>query len=338
MIVQNKLSKRNVIQTTAADNGNSSSGVQIAAPLKKHNFLYYLRRDYALYIMLIIPVVYIVIFKYISMVGIAVAFEDYSIFRGIFGSPWNNFATFVTIFKSQDFYQSVKNTLVLNLLDLVAGFPAPIILAILIDELVGVKFKKLSQTILYLPHFLSWVIIGGITNQVFGYYGLANTLLKNLGGTPQQFLTNNVSWVIIYVLIGIWQSAGWETILYLAAITGIDQELYEAADVDGAGRFAKIWHITLPGIKPTICILLILQLGRIMAVGFDRPYILQNSMVMDVADVISTYVYRVGIQSSNFSIGAAFGLANMWEAVFGDVGVTIIAILNAIRATQGKDL
>lgn len=331
--MQNKPNNQDAIQTSAAVKSGNSGEIQIAAPLQKRGFLSYFKKDYALYLMLIIPVVYIVIFKYISMIGISVAFEDYSIFRGMFGSTWNNFATFINIFQSKDFYLVVRNTLVLNFLDLVAGFPAPIILAILINELVGVKFKKISQTILYLPHFLSWVIIGGITTQIFSYYGMVNTFLKQFGSAPHQFLTGNASWVVIYVLIGVWQNAGWGTILYLASMTGIDQQLYEAADVDGAGRLSKIWHITLPGIKPTIFMLLILQLGRIMTVSFDRPYILQNSMVMQVADVISTYVYRVGIQSSNFSVGAAVGLfqsviclvfvfgANYLTKKFGEEGI-----------------
>jgi putative aldouronate transport system permease protein len=202
----------------------------------------------------------------------------------------------------------VGNTLLLNFLDLVAGFPAPIILAVLINELQLKTFKKVSQTILYLPHFLSWVIIGGITMQLFSSNGMVNAMIRAMGGATVPFLSEQWHWLATYVLIGVWQSAGWGTILYLAAITGIDAQLYEAADVDGAGRLSKIWHITLPGIKPTIIILLILQLGRIMAIGFDRPFVLGNSMVNNLSDVISTYVYRVGIQSGNFSVGAAVGL------------------------------
>jgi len=278
------------------------------SPEYKKNLIYYIQKNISLYLMLLIPIAYIVLFKYGSMYGIAIAFKDYNIFQGILKSKWNDFATFKEIFKIKDFYLAVRNTLTLNFLDLVAGFPVPIILAILLNELPSVKFKKLGQTILYLPHFLSWVIVGGIATQLFATNGMINNIIKAMGGSTIPFLSDKWNWLIIYVLIGIWQSAGWGTILYLAAITGIDSQLYEAAEVDGAGRLSKIWNITLPGIKPTIIILLILQLGKIMSIGFDRPYILGNSMVAEFSDVISTFVYRIGIQAGNFSVGAAVGL------------------------------
>jgi putative aldouronate transport system permease protein len=281
----------------------------IAKPLKtKKGLLYYLKRDMFLYLMLFIPVAYILIFKYGSMYGILIAFKDYNMFQGLSESPWNNFATFKQIFATSQFFQVVRNTLLLNGLDLIVGFPAPIILAILINELAFKKFKKISQTILYMPHFLSWVIIGGIVAQLLTPTGMVNSFITRMGGDTLPFLTNKLAWIGTYSLVGVWQSTGWGTILYLAAMTGIDKELYEAADVDGAGRLKKIWHVTLPGIRPTIAILLILQLGHIMAINFDRPFNMQNNLVMDYADVISTYVYRVGIQSANFSIGAAVGL------------------------------
>jgi putative aldouronate transport system permease protein len=275
---------------------------------KRKGLVSYIKQDFILYLMLCIPVAYIVIFKYVPMYGIQIAFKDYNMFQGVSNSPWNDFATFKQIFSSPQFYQVVRNTLLLNGLDLLVGFPAPIILAILINELVWTRFKKASQTILYLPHFLSWVIIGGIVAQLLSPTGMVNSLITHMGGEPLPFLTNKYAWVATYTLVGVWQNAGWGTILYLAAMTGIDRQLYEAADVDGAGRFGKIWHVTLPGIRSTIVILLILQLGNIMAINFDRPFNIQNNLVMDFGDVISTYVYRVGIQSANFSIGAAVGL------------------------------
>ncbi|MBB6731939.1 ABC transporter permease [Cohnella zeiphila] len=281
----------------------------IENPLKrKKGFEYYIKRDFLLYLMLCIPVAYIVLFKYAPMYGIQIAFKDYNIFQGAGKSPWNDFATFKQIFSSLQFYQVVRNTLVLNGLDLIVGFPAPILLALLINELIWTKFKKVSQTILYLPHFLSWVIIGGIVAQLLSPTGMINSLITHMGGEPLPFLTNKYAWVATYAFIGVWQNAGWGTILYLAAMTGIDRQLYEAADVDGSGRLGKIWYVTLPGIRPTIVILLILQLGNIMAINFDRPFNVQNNLVMDFGDVISTYVYRVGIQSANFSVGAAVGL------------------------------
>lgn len=274
----------------------------------KKGFSYYIKRDYLLYLMLVIPIAYILTFKYAPMYGIQIAFKNYNIFEGINSSPWNQFETFKQIFSSKQFFQVVRNTTVLNALDLIVGFPAPIILAILLNELIWTRFKRASQTILYLPHFLSWVIIGGIVAQLFSPTGMLNSLIVDMGGQTYPFLTDKYVWVGTYVIVGVWQNAGWGTILYLAAMTGIDNHLYEAAEADGAGRLRKIWHITLPGIRPTIVILLILQLGNIMAINFDRPFNIQNNLVMDFGDVISTYVYRVGIQSADFSLGTAIGL------------------------------
>ena len=280
--------------------------------------------------MLLIPLAYLILFRYGSMYGIQIAFKDYNLFQGIAASKWNDFATFKEIFRLADFYKAVKNTLLLNFLDIVVGFPIPIILAFLINEIWSIKFKKFSQTVLYLPHFLSWVIIGGMATQIFSSTGLMNHVVKLLSGTTIPFLTGKWTWLAIYVLVGIWQSAGWGTILFLAAMAGIDRQLYEAAEVDGASRVRKIWHITLPGIKPTILILLILQIGGIMSIGFDRPYIMGNSMVMDFADVISTYAYRVGIKSGNFSNATAVGL---FQSV---VGVAFLIAANYITKKSGE--
>ena len=295
--------KQNKIPSKAPPRGENRK-----APGKKNGLLFYIKKDFFLYLMLLIPITYLLLFKYGSMYGILIAFKDYNIFQGITKSEWNNFETFRQIFKLNDFYRAVRNTFTLNLLDLVAGFPAPILLAIMISELGGVKFKKVSQTILYMPHFLSWVIIGGISLQLFASNGMVNNVIRTFGGDTVPFLSEKWHWLFIYTVTGIWQSAGWGTIIYLAAIAGVDRQLYESAEVDGAGRLRRIWHITLPGIKPTILVLLILQLGRIMAIGFDRPYIMGNSLVMDFADVISTFSYRIGIQAGDFSVGAAVGL------------------------------
>jgi putative aldouronate transport system permease protein len=275
---------------------------------KKLGFMYYLKRDFFLYILLLLPITYFLIFKYAPMYGILIAFKDYNIFDGIAKSKWIGLSAFKELFGMKDFYRVLRNTLMLNGLDLIAGFPAPIILAIIINEINIVWYKKLSQTLLYLPHFLSWVIVGGIAYQIFSTTGLVNGVLHKLGITSIPFLSEKWHWLATYIGIGIWQSVGWGTIIYLAAITGINKELYEAAEVDGAGRLQKIWHITLPGIKPTIVILLILQLGRLVSIGFDRPYVLGNYLVQDFSDVISTFVYRVGLGSGNFTQATAVGL------------------------------
>ncbi|WP_441909016.1 ABC transporter permease [Paenibacillus sp. MCAF9] len=274
-----------------------------------------LYRDWQLYLLLILPLAYFIIFKYTPMLGVVIAFKDYNMFQGILASPWVGFETFREVFQMDGFYNALRNTFLLNFLDLVVSFPIPIALAILLNELRIKWFKKGAQTILYLPHFISWVIIGGMAIQLLATNnGIVNNLLKSLGMKVIPFLTEPVYWVLTYLGIGIWQSAGWGTIIYLAALTGINKDLYEAADVDGASRMRKIWHITLPGIKPTIIILLIINIGHMASIGFDRPFVLSNPLVTDVSEVISTYVYKIGIQSARYTIATAIGL---FQAVVG---------------------
>lgn len=288
------------------------------------------KRDALLYFLLLLPMAYIVIFKYVPIYGLLMAFQDYNIFEGIRGSEWVGLDVFRFIFQQSSFYRALVNTLALNLLDLVAGFPAPILLAILLNELRHVRFKKVAQTVLYLPHFLSWVIIGGMVYLIFATGGMANSVITSLGFGPIDFLSEKTNWIIMYVLIGIWQNVGWGTIIYLAAIIGINKELYEAADIDGSSRLRKIWHITLPGMKPTIMILLILQIGRMISIGFDRPFVLGNSLVSEYSDVISTYVYRVGIGSGDFSQATAVGL---FQSV---VGLILLMTANMIAKKIGE--
>ncbi|MDR2701809.1 MAG: ABC transporter permease subunit [Spirochaetaceae bacterium] len=271
---------------------------------------HYWQRTWMLYLMLFLPMAFFVVFRYIPMTNIVIAFKDYNIFRGVWNSPWVGLKWFNQAFQSQDFYYSLRNTLVLNFLDLVVGFPAPVILAILLNELASFKmYKKVTQTVIYLPHFLSWIIVAGIASQLLAPSGgVVNIMLGKLGLGPIDFLMKKGLWIGTYAGLGVWKEMGWGTIIYLAAITGINPELYEAAEVDGAGRWRKIWYVTLPGIRSTIVVLLILNLGRILGSEFDRPYTLANPTVMQVADVISTLVYRVGIRSSQFSLTAAVGL------------------------------
>ncbi|MGG1635402.1 ABC transporter permease [Paenibacillus sp. NRS-1760] len=274
-----------------------------------------LYRDWQLYLLLLLPLAYFIIFKYTPMLGVVIAFKDYNMFQGILASPWVGFETFREVFQMDGFYNALRNTFLLNFLDIVVSFPIPIALAILLNELRIKWFKKGAQTILYLPHFISWVIIGGMAIQLLATNnGIVNNLLKSLGMKVIPFLTEPVYWVLTYLFIGIWQSAGWGTIIYLAALTGINKDLYEAADVDGASRMRKIWHITLPGIKPTIIILLIINIGHMASIGFDRPFVLSNPLVTDVSEVISTYVYKIGIQSARYTIATAIGL---FQAVVG---------------------
>jgi len=276
------------------------------------NFLSYARRSWMLYLMLLLPIAFFVIFRYVPMTNIVIAFKDYNMFKGVWseGSPWIGLQWFKQAFNRRDFWLSMRNTLTLNFLDLIVGFPAPIILALLLNELIFKGFKKVTQTMIYLPHFLSWIIVSSIATRLLApTNGVINIfLVENFGFKPIDFLMNSNKWVMTYIVFGVWKEMGWGTIIYLAAITGINPELYEAAEVDGAGRWRKLWHITLPGIRPTIVVLLIMNVGRILGIEFDRPYTMANRVVRDVSDVLSTLVYRVGILSNQFSLTAAIGL------------------------------
>ena len=274
-----------------------------------------IRSDWQLYFLIFLPIVYFLTFKYVPMLGVVVAFKDYNVFKGIWESEWIGFEAFREIFQMNAFKSALKNTFVLNLLDLAIGFPVPIILALMLNELRVKWFKRSAQTLLYLPHFISWVVIGGLAIQLLATNaGSVNVFLNSLGIESIPFLSENGHWVMTYIGTGIWREAGWGTILYLAALTGINKDLYEAADVDGATRLRKMWHITLPGIKPTIVILLILNVGHMASIGFERPFLLGNPAVRDVSEVLSTYVYTVGIQSARYTIATAIGL---FQAIVG---------------------
>jgi len=272
----------------------------------------YFKRSWMLYLMLALPMAFFIIFRYVPMTNIVMAFKDYNIFQGLWSksSPWVGFKWFERAFASRDFWNAMRNTLWLNFLDLLLGFPAPIILALLLNELVFKSFKKFTQTVIYLPHFLSWIIVSSIASRLLApTTGVVNIfLVENFGIGPIDFLMDKGKWIVTYIFFGVWKEMGWGTIIYLAAITSINPELYEAAEVDGAGRWRKLWHITLPGIRPTIIVLLIMNIGRILGIELDRPYTMMNTIVMEVADVLSTLVYRVGIKSFQYSLTAAIGL------------------------------
>jgi len=307
---------------------------QEVLPRRKTSPKVYMKRYWQLYALLALPLLYLLIFKYIPMVYIQIAFKKYSIVESVWKLPLagnHGFEYFIKAFKSKDFILALRNTVGLNLLDLVIGFPAPIIFALILNELCFKRFKKVVQTIAYMPHFLSWVIIYGLALQLFApSTGFVNMILNNLGMESIPFLNESRHWVATYAGLGVWQNFGWGSIVYLAAIAGISPELYEAASVDGAGRFKKMWHITLPGIKPTIVVLLVMNLGNILGSNFDRPFALRNNLVMDVADVISTYVYKVGIKGLQFSLTTAVGL---FQSV---VGVFFLLMANWISRKLGE--
>lgn len=261
------------------------------------------------YVLLLPVVVYFAIFHYWPMYGVQIAFKDYTFAGGIMGSPWVGFKHFQRMFTTVAFMDSVRNTIILSLMRLVIAFPAPIIFALLLNELRSMKFKRTVQTISYLPYFISWVILGGILREVLSpSRGIINYIIQLFGGQPVHFLAETSWFRWILVISGIWQSVGYGAIIYLAAIAGIPTEQYEAARIDGANRLQMALRITLPSLAPTIVIMFIMALGGILNGGFDQVFNLTNAAVTKVADIIDTYVYRAGLVDFQYSFSAAVGL------------------------------
>lgn len=269
-----------------------------------------LRRYWRLYLMALPVVAYYIVFRYLPMFGIVIAFQEFRITRGFFGSQWVGLAQFTKFFESEYAFTTIRNTLSISFYSLIFGFPAPILLALMLNEVKRLRFKKAVQTISYMPHFISLVVICALVREFLAVRGLFNTVRAQLGLPSVLFLSEPGYFYPIYIVSGIWQHLGWDSIIYLAALSGIDQELYEAATVDGAGRFRRMWHVTLPGIAPTIAILLILRVGSIMSVGFEKIILLYSPAIYESADVISTYVYRRGLIDGKYSFAAAVDLMN----------------------------
>jgi putative aldouronate transport system permease protein len=266
------------------------------------------------------------------MYGLVLAFKDFKFSKGIIGSPWVGFENFKYLFNLDAFYDVLGNSLLLSLLKLVIYFPIPIILTMALNEIPFIKYKRFSQTMLYLPYFISWVVIGGIlVNLLSPSWGIINSAIRAFGGEPVFFLGNAKYFRGIAVISHIWKNAGWDTIIYLAAITSINQELYQAATVDGASRLQQIWHITLPGIKSTIMILLLLTIGNIMNNGFEQIYMLQNASNLAVSEVFETYTYKLGIINGRFSFATTVGL---FSSV---VGFILLMIANAGARLMGEE-
>lgn len=273
-----------------------------------------LKRNKNLYFMILPVVLYYFIFCYVPMYGLQIAFKDFTPAKGILGSNWVGLEKFKEFFVYDNYYvwRIIRNTILINMYDIIFGFPAPIIFALLLNEVKNNLYKRSLQTISYMPHFISTVVIVGIILDFFSRDGLVNYILKSLGiiANPISF-TSEPGWFRpIYVGSGIWQGLGWGSIVYLAAITNIDPQLYEAALIDGAGRFKQALYVTLPGIMPTIIIMFILRVGNIMNVGFEKVFLMYNPLVYETADVISTYVYRKGLLEMDYGYGAAVGLFN----------------------------
>ncbi|MBW7453251.1 sugar ABC transporter permease [Paenibacillus sepulcri] len=296
------------------------------------SWLYSLKRDKYLYILALPGVLFFLMFKYVPLWGLSIAFKDYSPYQGILQSPWVGLEHFQRFFSNPDFLNLFRNTLAISFMNLFLFFPLPIVLAILLNELRNQRFKKTIQTIVYMPHFLSWVIIVGITFLLLSQSeGVINELLAAAGFAKIDFLTNPRLFWIILTIQNIWKDAGWGTILFLAAIAGTDPQLYEAAKMDGAGRFRQMWHITLPSIRNVIVILLILRIGHTMDVGFEQVFLMMNGAVSDVSDVFDTYVYRAGIQQGEFSYSTAIGF---FKSV---TGLILVIAANRFAKRMGEE-
>ncbi len=290
------------------------------------------KRDWQLYLLLLIPLALVFLFSYAAYPGLRMVFMNYKPAKGYAGSEWVGLEIFRKIFKDADFIRALRNSLVFNFLDLIVGTPIPIFLALLLNELRYPKFKKVSQTILYLPHFLSWAIIGSVAYQLFKpSSGLINVLITNMGGESVPFITEKWHWAVTYLLVGVWQTMGWGTIMYLAGITSISGELYEAAMIDGAGRWKRMWHITLPGIKPTIITLLIINLGRVMNSNYERLAVFGNSQVRDFQYQLAIYIYEKGLGNLQFSMATAVGL---FQSV---IGVILVLLADKFAKLLGEE-
>lgn len=290
-------------------------------------------RDRYLLILFLPPLAFYLVFHYAPMFGVIIAFKKFDFVRGVLGSQWAGLTYFRRFVEDPFFWRAVKNTLLLNVYSLFWGFPAPIILAVLLNEVRNETYRRVSQTVAYLPHFISTVVVCGMIVSALASRGPVNNLIAALGGSTVPFMTTPEWFRPMYISSGVWQNAGWGSIIYMAALSAINPELYEAAIVDGANRWQRIVHVTLPGIAPTIVIVLILNMGRIMEVGFEKAFLLQNGSTYETSDVISTYVYRIGLVGADFSYGTAI---NLFKSV---IGLIFIWGANTLsRRVQGTSL
>jgi putative aldouronate transport system permease protein len=284
-----------------------------------------LRRHWRLYTFVVLPVIFLLVFRYVPMIGNVIAFRRYRPGGSMFGDEWVGLYYFQMFIGSKPFWDVFWNTVILGGLTLAICFPLPIILALMLNELRSRLFKRVVQTVTYLPHFMSIVIVAGMVFQLTAINGTINQVIEAFGGEAIPFMQRADWFRTIYLTSEVWQTVGWGTILYLAALTTIDDQLYEASRIDGANRWQQTWHITLPGIRPTMMVLLILNIGSFMAVGFEKVLLLYNPLTYDTADVLSTYLYRVGIgEGGNYSFAAAIGL---FEAL---IGVALVVTANQI--------
>ncbi|GMK38160.1 sugar ABC transporter permease [Paenibacillus sp. CCS19] len=301
----------------------------------KPSLVGHVRKEWKLYSFLLIPIAYFVIFKYLPMLGNVIAFRKYRGGPNIFGTEWVGLRYFHMFLKDPTFWRAFYNNIFLSVTYLAFRFPITLIFALLLNELRNMRVKKLVQTVSYLPHFISMVIVAGMIKEIVSEKGPINTLLSHLGMETIQFISLPEWFPTIYITSGIWQGLGWGTILYLAAMTSINTELYEAASIDGASRFRKAWHVTIPGILPTIMTLLILDIGGIMGSNFEKVLLLYNPLTYETADVISTYVYRMGIGGKE-GIGGNFSFATAVGLFDGVIGLILVSLANFVSKKTTK--
>ncbi|MEK4509860.1 sugar ABC transporter permease [Paenibacillus sp. FSL K6-2524] len=290
------------------------------------------KRNKLLYLMILPGLLYFIIFKYLPMGGLVIAFQDYQPFQGILGSQWVGFKHFIRLFTEPTFFMLLRNTLILFAMNIIFFFPLPIILALMLNEVRNRYLKNFVQTIIYIPHFMSWVIIVSITYVFLTLDGgVINEMIVSLGGKKISFLTSSEWLRTIYIGQIIWKELGWSTIIYLAAITVVDPQLYEAAEMDGAARLRKTWHVTLPAIRPVIITLLILKIGSTLDLGFEHMYLLLNSLNRDVAEIFDTYIYTAGMKNGQLSYSTTVGMFK------GVVGLVLVMASNKLAKKLGED-
>lgn len=329
-VINNK-TEESVHMETAGVLTNQTDEKEIKAKKRRKKWAQ-IKTNRALYLMLFPGILYFIVFKYIPMGGLVIAFQDYQPFLGILGSPFIGMKHFIRLFTEDTFLMLMKNTLVIFGLDIAFSFPFPIILALMLNELRGAKFKKFVQTVIYLPHFMSWVVVVSIFYVLLTTEGgVFNNIITYFGGEKVSFLTSTDWLRPIYIFQQMWKGAGWGTIVYLAAITNVDEQLYEAADMDGAGKLRKMWHITLPCIRPTIITLFILKIGHVLDMGFEHMFLLMNPMNKEVAQIFDTFVYTAGIQNGQLSYSTAVGLFK------GLVGLALVVLANKLARKVGED-
>ncbi|MEH7332568.1 ABC transporter permease subunit [Neobacillus drentensis] len=293
----------------ASTNSLKASTIEMKGVNKKSRVKRILE-SYELYLFLLPAIIYFIVFQYVPMYGVLIAFKDFTPSLGILGSPWVGFENFIRFFNSYQFWDLIKNSLGLSIFQLIIGFPMPIIIALLLNQMIHEKYKRFVQTVIYAPHFISIVVLAGMVFVFFSDKGLINSVVTLFGGKAITFMSEPSWFKPLYIGSGVWQETGWACIVYLAALAGVSPEIHEAATMDGANKWQRILHVDIPAIMPTAIILLILSVGNLMNIGFEKAYLMQTPLNQPAAEIIPTYVYKVGLQQAEYSFGAAVGLFN----------------------------